>query len=128
MALIVSSLLFAWGHLERSRTSTPDLLSLLVLGLDGVGFGIAYLATRSLWLPTIWHATKNIWIWLLFSECTQQLTHGFFQVNYTGPMLWVGTPNQAGLLDVLASFVVAMVLLLIYRHQFASGLEWIESQ
>lgn len=127
-ALIVSSLLFSWGHLERGGTTTPDLLSLLVFGLDGVGFGIAYLATRNLWLPTIWHTAKNIWIWILFGESTLQLTPGFFQVNYSGPMLWVGTPNQAGLLDLTASFIVAAVVLVVYRHQFVSGLEWVKSQ
>ena len=127
-ALVISSLLFSWGHLERSGTSAPDALSLLVFGLDGIGFGIAYLATRNLWLPTIWHAAKNIWIWLLFGESTLQLAPGLFKVIYTGPILWVGTPNQAGLLDLAASFAVAAIVLVVYQRQFISGLEWVKSQ
>ena len=128
VGLIVSSLLFAWGHLERSGANTPDGLSLLVFGLDGIGFGIAYLATRNLWLPTIWHTAKNIWIWILFGQSTLQLTPGFFQVTFTGPVLWVGMPKQAGLLDLMASFVAAAVVLVVYRREFAAGLAWVKNQ
>lgn len=127
-ALIISALLFSWGHLERSGTRTPDLLSLVVFGLDGIGFGIAYLATRNLWLPTIWHAVKNIWIWILFSQSTLQLAPGFFRVHSLGPTLWVGAPSQAGLLDLIASVVAAAIVLVVYRAQFVSGLKWVKSQ
>ena len=128
VGLAVSSLLFTWGHLERQGARAPDILSLLVFGLDGAGFGIAYLATRNLWMPTIWHAAKNIWVWLLFSESTLQLTRGIFQASYSGPPLWVGASNQAGLLDVVVSFVTVALLATIYRRQLVQGVEWIKSQ
>lgn len=128
VGLIASSLLFAWGHLERGGEQTPDLLSLLVFTLDGIGFGIAYLATRNLWMSTVWHATKNIWIWLLFSESTFQLTQGLFQSSYFGPSLWIGAPGQAGLLDAILSALLVAVLVIVYRRQIARNLIWIQSQ
>lgn len=128
IGLAASSLLFGWGHLERSGTRTPDMLSLLVFTLDGVGFGLAYLATKSLWLPTIWHTAKNIWIWLLFSESTLQLTPGLFRASYAGPSLWVGASGQAGLIDVITSALVAVILAAVYRRQILHGLAWVRNQ
>lgn len=128
VGLAVSALLFAWGHLERSETRTPDRLSLLVFALDGIGFGVAYLATKSLWLPTVWHATKNSWVWLLFGTSTIQLTPGLFQAHFSGPPLWVGTPEQAGLLDVMSAVVVVVTLVALYKQQLRHGLTWISRQ
>ena len=128
IGLVASSLFFAWGHLERSGAQAPNVFSLLVFALDGIGFGIAFLSTRSLWMPTIWHSAKNIWIWLLFSQSTLQLTHGLLRVNYSGPALWVGTLNQAGMLDIIVSALVIIILAAIYRRQMAQGIEWIRNQ
>ena len=126
--LAVSALLFSWGHLERTGTRAPDLLSLLVFGLDGVGFAIAYLATRSLWMPTLWHAAKNIWVWLLIGGGTLQLTDGLLQATYSGPPLWVGAANQAGLLDVMAAGIAAATVAAIYWRPFVQVGGWVRSQ
>lgn len=128
LSLALSALLFAWAHLERTRGLTPTWLDLIVFGLDGVGFALAYLATRSLWPPTIWHAAKNIWIWLLFSESTLQFTSGLFQARYTGPVLWVGASRQSGLFDLLVVALILAGLLYAYRSEIARGLEWVKSQ
>ena len=119
--LAVSSVLFSWGHLERTGARAPDVLSLLVFGLDGVGFGIAYLATRSLWMPTIWHAAKNACIWLVLGASTLELTHGVMDVTFSGPPLWVGAANQAGLLDTMASGIAAAVIAAVYWRPVRSG-------
>jgi len=128
VALAVSALLFAWGHLERTGTQSPDAVSLLVFALDGIGFALAYLATRSLWLPTLWHAAKNIWIWLLVGESTVQLTHGLLASVYTGPQFWLGAPNQAGSLDVAAAALAVVLIAGWYWRALAPGLAWVKSQ
>ena len=128
VGLAISALLFAWGHLERGGANTPDVVSLLVFGLDGLGFALAYLATRSLWLPTLWHAAKNICIWLLLSQSTLQLTHGLFASVYSGPQFWLGAPNQAGWLDVAAAALAVLLLAAWYRRPIAQGLTWVKSQ
>jgi hypothetical protein len=28
-----------------------------------IGFGLVYTATESLWLPSIWHLSKNVAVW-----------------------------------------------------------------
>lgn len=128
LALALSALLFAWAHLERSGALTPTWLDLIIFGLDGVGFALAYLVTRSLWPPTIWHAAKNISIWLLFSESTLQFAPGLFQARYTGPVIWVGSSQQSGFFDVMVTLLIVSSLLYAYRSELAHGLEWIKSQ
>jgi membrane protease YdiL (CAAX protease family) len=128
VGLAASSLFFAWGHLERSGAWTPNALSMLVFGLDGIGFGLAFLATRNLWMPTFWHAAKNIWIWLLFSQSTLQLTHGFLRISYSGPALWVGTSNQAGILDVILSALAVIILYATFGRRIEQGMEWVRNQ
>ena len=126
--LAISALLFAWGHLERGGARTPDGVSLLVFALDGIGFGLAYLATRSLWLPTLWHAAKNVWIWLLVGQSTVQLTHGLLASVYSGPQFWLGTPNQAGWMDVAAAALAVVLIAAWYRRPIAQGLTWVKGQ
>lgn len=120
VALVVSAALFTCGHLHRSGPG-PDAISIAVYMLDGIGFGLAFLATRSLWMPTLWHAAKNAAIWLLFSESTIQLTHGVARVTYTGPALWVGTNGQAGLLDLIVSSLAAILVFIVGRRRIAAS-------
>lgn len=126
LGLAASALLFSWGHLGRGGARAPDGLSLLVFGLDGIGFGLAYLAGRSLWLPAVWHAVKNLWVWLLFSAGTLQLVPGLFQAEYTGPGLWIGAAGQAGLLDVLAAALAMLSVAVIGRRPIVAGLAWVQ--
>ncbi len=128
VGLGVSALLFGWGHLERSGAQAPDVTSLVVFGLDGLGFGLAFLATRSLWLPSIWHAAKNVWLWLLFGQSTFQLTDGLARVVLKGPGYWIGAPNQAGGLDLIFSALLVVVLLGLFGNRIAGGAEWVRRQ
>jgi membrane protease YdiL (CAAX protease family) len=123
VGLVVSAVVFAFGHLTRGGAA-PDGLTLLVWFLDGLGFGMAFVATRTLWMSTAWHVAKNLWVWLLFSEGTLQLTGGLASATYVGPELWVGAPHQAGLLDVFASALAAAALAVMFRPQITGGLAW----
>lgn len=126
-ALFASAAIFALSHLERSGASAPSLLSLTVLALDGAGFGLAYAATRSLWLGTAWHATKNAWIWVLGGG-TLNFVPGLVEARYTGPEVWVGGAAQAGLADLAATALAVACVAIIHRRALASGLAWTKSQ
>jgi uncharacterized protein len=81
VASIISSLVFALAHLERSGAATPDYATLTVLFFDGIGFAAAYQASGSLWAPTAWHAAKNLCVWLLGAG-TFALAHGPLVLRY----------------------------------------------
>ncbi len=95
--IILSALLFAFGHLE-GRNASPNAFTLAVYALDGVGFGLIFLAARGLWPAVVWHASKNIWIWLLYSESTLQFAPGIFQTQVSGSRAfgWICGPGRAG--------------------------------
>lgn len=117
VALVVSALLFAGVHLSRTEDRTPGPLSLAVLTLDGIGFGLAYLGTRSLWLPTAWHASKNLTIWLLLGDSTLQLAAMPWHVRALGPALWLGTPHQAGVADVIVTASIVLLVAVAFRRR-----------
>ena len=82
--------------------------------------------------PFLWRRSSSaqggIPFILVFGASTLQLTPGVFQVHSTGTLLWVGAPGQAGLLDLAASFFVAAVMLGVFRHRLAGGMEWVKGQ
>lgn len=113
-ALLIAALIFAFGHFSRG-SQPPDLLSLAVLLLDGLGFGLLFLASGSLWMPLGWHFSKNLLLWLIYNETSLQFSPGLLRVGFTGPPLWVGAPQQAGLVDVLMTLALVGLTLIIYR-------------
>ena len=125
--LAITAVLFSLSHLERTGSRAPDLMTLAVMTLDGAGFALAYLATRSLWLPSIWHATKNIMIWLLYSESSLQLTTGVARVTFSGPRLWVGSASQAGIFDLIANAVLIGLVLARFRRPLLDDLDWVKT-
>lgn len=104
--VILSSALFALAHLGRPEARGP--LASLVHLLDGIGFSFAYLATGSLWVPTCWHAAKNLAIWLLYSESTLQFTGGLLRADYVRTGRWIGGPSTTGLIDLIVTALVVV--------------------
>jgi membrane protease YdiL (CAAX protease family) len=113
IALLLSSALFALAH--SGRAVAPDTLSVAVYLLDGLAFGLAFWLTRSLWPPTLWHFSKNLSIWLLYSRSTLQFSPGLLQARLITPSIWTGAEGQAGLLDLFVTSAVLAALLLIAR-------------
>jgi membrane protease YdiL (CAAX protease family) len=68
-ALLCGAVAFALAH-------GRDAMSAAILTADGIGFGVAYLVTRSLRAPVAWHAAKNLAVWLLVGESTIQFARG----------------------------------------------------
>ncbi len=125
--IILSALLFAFGHLE-GRNASPNGFSLVVYALDGVGFGLIFLAARGLWPAVIWHASKNIWIWLLYSESTLQFAPGIFRTRVAGPELLVGSAGQAGLVDVLVTAIIVLFTAIVLWGSLRSNTRWLKEQ
>lgn len=107
-AVVIAALTFAAAHAGRPP------LDVLVVGLDGVAFGVLFAATGSLLAPIAWHASKNVTVWLLGGG-TVQFVEGPWTVVSAGPTLWLGS-GRAGLLDLAATIVLvgsAVALLLV---------------
>ena len=98
------------------------------MALDGVGFGLACLATRSLWMPTAWHAAKNLAVWLLAGQGTMQFAAGPLAIRWAGPPFWVGAAHQAGAVDVAAALAAVLVVVVAYRGRIRPGLGWIAAR
>ena len=111
-AVILSAAAFALAHGGR------DALDHAVLFVDGLGFGIAFVMTGSLWVPIVWHWAKNMTVWALGGGLLQSVD-GPFRIELTGPTDIVGTAGGANLLDlaVTAAVVLAMVLYLRRRNR-----------
>jgi membrane protease YdiL (CAAX protease family) len=98
LAVAASGLVFAAAHGPR------PFLDLAILWVDGIGFGLAFTATGSLWLPVTWHLSKNLAVWLLFGRGTIDLVGGPLRTVYHGPAWLFGSGPGAGWLD----FIVAL--------------------
>jgi len=125
--IILSAALFAFSHLE-GRSANPDGLSLAVFILDGIGFGLVFLASRSLLPALFWHAGKNICIWLLYSQSTLQFAPGIFHAEITGPALWTGSPGKAGLVDVIVTAAIVLAALVISWGSLKRHSGWMKAQ
>lgn len=117
-AVLISAGLFAVAHLERTGASRPSWMSMTVFFLDGVCFAIAYLATGTLWVPTLWHTTKNLWIWILGGG-SFQFVHGLLQTD---------DHAQAGLTDVITTAAITFLALLFCKDHFKANRRWAKMQ
>ncbi|MFQ5615289.1 MAG: type II CAAX prenyl endopeptidase Rce1 family protein, partial [Anaerolineales bacterium] len=106
----VSALIFAVAHHGRSLIDTAILFT------DGIGFALAFVITSSLWVPVIWHASKNLSVWLFLGSGTIELTHGLFEFQQPGLGLGFGSPDSAGLLDLGITVLVVGVAALSLAH------------
>jgi len=61
LALTISAVIFMGAHMT-SYSFSATLAAVWLL--DGLGFGIVYLGTRSLVASTLWHACKNLAVWV----------------------------------------------------------------
>ena len=110
LVVIFSALVFSGAHAGRSW------LGLAILCVDGIGFAAAFLILKSLWVPLIWHLSKNIAVWTLYGAGTLQLTPGPFRVEHLDPSWFLGSASGPGLGDLLVtSIVVGVVVVQLKR-------------
>jgi membrane protease YdiL (CAAX protease family) len=109
-----SALVFALAHSGRSPLDSAILFA------DGIGFALAFVMTGSLWIPTIWHLSKNLSVWLFLSSGTVDLTHGLFYVRYVNPQGTAGDAASAGGFDVAITLaIVTLAALGLRRHRWS---------
>jgi membrane protease YdiL (CAAX protease family) len=118
-AVLVSAVVFALAHLERQGSRTPSLMTLLDFVLDGTAWSLAFLATGTLWVPTVWHAAKNLTVWLLVGGSVR-LASPLTAVATDAPR-WYGPEGQAGVLDVIVTAIVAVVVLAMMWRKGPTG-------
>lgn len=105
VAIGVSALVFASAHSGRSS------IDMVILFADGIGFAVAFLTTGSLWVPVIWHVSKNLSVWLFLGSGTIDLTHGPLDFKYAGSEWALGSTGSAGLLDLaITTLIVGLVV------------------
>lgn len=116
IAAILSAFLFATSHGRYS------FLDMAVLFVDGIGFAVAFLVTEALWIPVIWHLSKNIAVWLIYGKGTIDLVSGPLIFNFRdGTPDWLSGPvGHAGAVDLVVTIiVVGVVSCLLARKQTA---------
>lgn len=102
-ALFSASSVWAIGHYLRPHLTLADGFSMLGLVVAGVLLGLAYLRTRSLWLPIGIHAG-----WIYFLSLSGQL--GIFTFADGRSLLHGGGSPNSGLLGV-ATMLLCLLLL-----------------
>jgi uncharacterized protein len=84
-AMVLMALLFAFSHLGNPHATTFGLIN---VGLAAIWLSVAYLKTRSLWLPIGLHATWNFFQTTIFSFPTsgvEFLDRKLFLLTQSGP-------------------------------------------
>jgi len=113
--LVLSSGLFAAAHLFN-----PHASRIALIGLTGAGLflGIAYLRTRSLWLPIGLHFGWNLFEGPVFGFQVSGLTGiALIEQTVSGPDLWTGGAfgPEAGLVQV-AALVLGIAAVWLYTR------------
>lgn len=78
-----------------------DVVSSAVLFADGIGFGVAYVATGSLRAPIAWHAAKNLTVWVLAGRST---------IEFAASPLRLAFPDAAPTGSTVAELVSAVII------------------
>ena len=107
LALAVSAVIFMGAHMTSCSFSAT--LAAIWL-LDGLGFGIVYLGTRSLLASTLWHGCKNLAVWMT----------GGFVFQFVPGMLRFASPGHTEhvrYLDMLFSAAMAAGALALVRRR-----------
>ena len=107
-AVILSALLFAVSH--WSGAWPPDYFGTASLFLEGVCFGIAYLATGSLWLGATWHASRNVMVWLTGGG-SYRLVAALATLRYVQNDIWID------IFDISTAVLLTAVTWLLLRSR-----------
>ena len=82
VTIAVSAAAFAAAH-------GRDAMSAAVLIVDGIGFGVAYVATGGIRAPIAWHLSKNLAVWILTGQSTLQFATLPWRLVGESPTAWV---------------------------------------
>lgn len=123
IAVALSAALFGAVHLDNPGASWVAAVG---TGLGGVMYGIAFLGTRSVWLPFGLHLGWNLSQGLLGFPISGYLVPGLFRAVPSTPdtmLLYDGGAYgpEAGIPGMLARFVVISLVLVYLRLRWPTG-------
>jgi hypothetical protein len=122
VAVIVSSVLFAALHGAQMAGSSMMPVAALNIFLASVMLSLAYLATRSLWLPIGLHAGWNVMQGpvLGINVSGNDLSSGWQPVTFTGPdMMTGGTLGFEGSVLALIGPTMGILMMLLFGRRKA---------
>jgi len=117
IAVITSSVLFAYLHLANAQQDYPTWMVLLSITVAGLSFSQAYLATRNLWLAIGLHFAYD-WLITLVGEVGRGVQDAVLvATEVTGPPLFVGPQNAGvGIFDMAGLAVVAVIVYTVWMR------------
>lgn len=120
IAVLITGVLFGAAHLGNEGASW---LGAVGTGLGGVIYGIAFLATRSVWLPLALHLSWNMAQGLFGFPISGTHIPGLLRSDSTGDVLWNGGAYgpEAGIPGLIARFVIIALLFLYLKRRYPSG-------
>ena len=120
IAVLVTGAIFGASHLGNEGAS---LVAAVGTGLGGVIYGIAFLATRSIWLPLALHLSWNMAQGLFGFPISGHTVPGFLISASTGAEPWNGGDYgpEAGIPGLIARFVIIALLFLYLKRRYPAG-------
>ncbi|MET4157180.1 CPBP family intramembrane glutamic endopeptidase [Agromyces sp. PvR057] len=120
IAVLATGALFGAAHLGNEGASWVAAVG---TGLGGVIYGIAFLATRSIWLPIALHFSWNVSQGLFGFPISGHTVPGFASTQDLGPEILTGGAYgpEAGIPGMLARFVIIALLFVYLKRRNPGG-------
>lgn len=118
--MLATGALFGIAHLNNDGATW---VSAVGTGLGGVIYGIAFLATRSIWLPLALHFSWNVAQGLLGFPISGHAVPGFLSAEEVGADILTGGAYgpEAGIPGMLARVVVIALMFVYLKRRYPSG-------
>jgi membrane protease YdiL (CAAX protease family) len=120
IAVLATGALFGIAHLQNTGATW---VSAVGTGLGGVIYGIAFLTTRSIWLPLALHFSWNLSQSLFGFPVSGNRIPGVLTADSVGDPVWNGGAYgpEAGIPGLLARFVIIALVFVYVRWRFPQG-------
>jgi membrane protease YdiL (CAAX protease family) len=120
IAVLATGALFGIAHLSNPGATW---VSAVGTGLGGVIYGIAFLATRSIWMPLALHFSWNLSQGLLGFPISGEHISGFLTAESVGSPIWNGGAYgpEAGIPGLLARLLIIALVFVYLRWRFPAG-------
>jgi len=114
IAIVVSSAIFGWGHLNNQNSSPLAVIAITVEA--GILLSASYMLVRNLWMPIGLH-----WAWNLFegpvfgTSVSGSEFPVLLRAEVSGPALWTGGAfgPEAGLVALILGTALGLVMLVM---------------
>jgi membrane protease YdiL (CAAX protease family) len=120
IAVLMTGALFGVAHLHNAGATW---VSAVGTGLGGVIYGIAFLTTRSIWLPLALHFSWNLSQGLFGFPISGTRIPGIVSADSVGDPVWNGGAYgpEAGIPGLVARFLIIALVFVYVRRRFPDG-------